>query len=212
MAKKESSFKNMVIALFVISAVASTTLGFVYEFTKEPIAQARLSKKLNAIKMVVPPFDNDPNADMYTLPVDGGEALEAYPAKMGEELVGVAIRTYTMNGFSGLVRLMVGLSPSGDITGISVLEHKETPGLGTHMSDEWFIAQFISKNPGKNNIAVKKDGGEVDAITAATISSRAFTDAVQRAYNAYKNSADAESGATVIKQDTTQLSKGGNYE
>lgn len=184
--KKDSTFINMVVALLIVTLVASATLGFVYEFTKEPIAQAKLNKKLNAIKEVVPEFNNNPNDEMFLLDVEGGgEPVEAYPAKKDGELVGVAIKTWTMKGFSGLIRLMVGLKPDGTISNISVLEHKETPGLGTHMSDEWYVKQYRDKNPAEFNIQVKKDGGEIDAITAATISSRAYSDAVMRAFKAY---------------------------
>jgi electron transport complex protein RnfG len=86
MAKKESTFINMVLALFIVTAVAATSLGFVYEYTKAPIEQAKLTKKLNAIKVVVPEFDNNPDAEMYTIPVAGGEAVEAYPAKKNREI------------------------------------------------------------------------------------------------------------------------------
>lgn len=203
MAKKESTFINMVLALFIVTVVSATTLGFVYEFTKEPIAQAQLAKKLNAIKAVVPEFDNNPDAEMFLLPVDGGEALEAYPAKKNGELVGTAVKTYTMAGFSGLVRVMVGITPDGSIYNISVLEHKETPGLGTHMSDEWFIGQFKGKNPDSFSLKVKKDGGQVDAITAATISSRAFCDAISRAYKAFNETVkNTEPVTSIINQDT----------
>ena len=183
--KKESTFTNMLLALLIVTLVSSATLGYVYELTKEPIATAKLNKKLNAIKAVVPEFNNNPDSAKFEIPVEGGEPVMAYPATMNGELVGVAIESYTMTGFSGLVKLMVGLKPDGSIFGISVLEHKETPGLGTHMAEDKFINQFKSQNPSTFKVKVKKDGGDVDAITAATISSRAFCDAVMRAYNAY---------------------------
>ncbi|MBI9066181.1 MAG: RnfABCDGE type electron transport complex subunit G [Salinivirgaceae bacterium] len=185
--KKESTFINMVIALFIVTGIASTTLGFVYEFTKEPIALAKLNKKLDAIKAVVPTFDNNPDSVKFEIPVEGGDPVMAYPAKLGDKLVGTAIESYTMKGFSGLIKIMVGLKPDGTINNISVLEHKETPGLGTHMKDDWFSGQFIDKNPASFKVKVKKDGGDVDAITAATISSRAYCDALTRAYNAFMN-------------------------
>ena len=185
--KKESTFINMVSALLIVTLVASAVLGYVYELTKEPIAMAKLTKKLNAIKAVVPQFNNNPDSVKFELVVEGGAPVIAYPAKMDDQLVGTAIESYTMSGFSGLIKIMVGLKPDGSIYGISVLEHKETPGLGTHMSDDWFLGQFKDKNPSSFNVKVKKDGGEVDAITAATISSRAFSDAVSRAYDAYMN-------------------------
>lgn len=81
---------------------------------------------------------------------------------------------------------MAGFKPDGTIINITVLEHKETPGLGTKMTEPSFKDQFVDKNPGNYELKVKKDGGPVDAITAATISSRAYCDAVQRAYNTLK--------------------------
>lgn len=211
MAKKESTFINMVVALVIVTLIAGTTLGFVHEFTKEPIAQAKLNKKLNAIKEVVPEFTNNPNADKYEIPVEGGIPVIAYPAINNDELVGTAIETYTMTGFSGLVKLMVGLKSDGSINNISVLEHKETPGLGSHMSDDWFIDQFKNKNPASNIIKVTKDQGEIDAITAATISSRAFCDAVQRAYDAYSNYKPETETAPADTTITVQI-EGGNDE
>jgi len=131
-----------------------------------------------------------------------GDKLEFYPAKKGNELVGTAVKTFTTNGFSGYIWIMVGFTPDGSINNYSVLEHKETPGLGTKMAD-WFKptdpakakASIINKNPGTTNFTVSKDGGDIDAITAATISSRAFLDAVQTAYNEYAKN-QKEGGST----------------
>jgi electron transport complex protein RnfG len=183
MAKTESTFRNMVLSLTLISLAASACLGFVYEFTKGPIELSNLNKKLEAIKVVVPEFNNNPNDEMYKLPTGEGDSLEIYPAKKDSVLVGYAINTYTKNGFSGNISLMAGFKPDGTIVNITVLEQKETPGLGTKMTETKFKEQFNEKNPAQYNMKVKKDGGQVDAITAATISSRAFCDAVQRAYN-----------------------------
>lgn len=183
MAKTESTFRNMLLSLTLISLAASACLGFVYEFTKGPIELSNLNKKLTAIKQVVPEFNNNPNDEMFKLPTGDGDSLEIYPAKKDSAVVGYAINTYTKNGFSGNISLMAGFRPDGTIINITVLEHKETPGLGTKMTEPKFKDQFNDKNPDRFKMKVKKDGGEVDAITAATISSRAFCDAVQRAYN-----------------------------
>jgi len=183
MAKTESTFKNMVLSLTLISLTASACLGFVYEFTKESIALSNLNKKLDAIKQVVPGFNNNPNEEMYKLPTGEGDSLEIYPAKKDNEIVGYAVNTYTKKGFSGNVSLMAGFRPDLTILNITVLEQKETPGLGTKMAEPKFKDQFIDKNPSQYILKVKKDGGSVDAISAATISSRAFCDAIQRAYN-----------------------------
>ncbi len=183
MAKTESTFKNMVLSLTLIALGAAACLGFVYEYTKKPIELSNLNKKLNAIKLVVPEFNNNPNADMYRLPTGEGDSLDVYPAKKDSIIVGYAVNTYTKNGFSGNISVMAGFKPDGSISNITVLEHKETPGLGTKMTEPKFKDQFIGKNPSEFALKVKKDGGQIDAITAATISSRAFCDALQRGYN-----------------------------
>jgi electron transport complex protein RnfG len=182
MAKTESTFRNMVLSLTLISLGAAACLGFVYEFTKKPIELSNLNKKLDAIKLVVPEFTNNPNSEMFKLPTGEGDSLEIYPAKKGDVVVGYAVNTYSKKGFAGKITLMAGFKPDGTILNIKVLEQKETPGLGTKMTEPAFKDQFNDKDPAQFNLKVKKDGGSVDAITAATISSRAFCDAVQRAY------------------------------
>ena len=182
----------MAMSLTLISLFASAALGFVYEFTKGPIEISLLNKKLDAIKQVVPEFTNNPNEEMFKLPTGEGDSLEIYPAKKGDEVVGYAIKSYSNKGFSGYIGLMVGFKPDGTIYNINVLEQKETPGLGTKIVPEGtpdqpsFKDQFKEKNPVSFALKVKKDGGPVDAITAATISSRAFCDGVQRAYNTFE--------------------------
>jgi len=186
MAKKESNFKNMTLTLFMVTFIASAALGYIYELTKEPIAASKLAKQNNAIKQVVPEFNNEPGKESYKMGVDG-DTLEFFPAKNDGQLVGTAVSTFTNKGFGGNIRLMVGFLPDGTIYNISVLEHKETPGLGDKMQkskSDWSV-QFNGKNPANYKLKVTKDGGDVDAITASTISSRAFCDAVERAYNAY---------------------------
>jgi electron transport complex protein RnfG len=183
MAKTESTFKNMVLSLTLISLGASASLGFVYVMTKEPIEASVLNKKLNAIRQVVPEFTNNPSEEMYRLPTGEGDSLDIYPAKKDGEIIGYAVSTYSKTGFGGNISLVAGFKPDGTIINITVLAQKETPGLGTKMTEPGFKDQFNNKNPSEFKLKVKKDGGPVDAITAATISSRAFCDAVQRAYN-----------------------------
>ncbi|PVX52572.1 electron transport complex protein RnfG [Balneicella halophila] len=183
MAKRESNLTNMVLTLLVITLISGGVLGYVYELTKEPIAKAKLAKKVVAIKGVIPEFDNDPLKDMNSLNIEDKFTIEFYPAKVGDKQVGTAVKTYSKKGYGGPVWLMVGFANDNTITDIKVLEHTETPGLGTKMATPAFIDQFKGKNPKDFKLKVKKDGGDVDAITAATISSRAFSDAVQRAYD-----------------------------
>lgn len=191
MAKKESTFKNMAITLLSITLIASASLAMVYNVTKEPIRMVQIENKNKSIKEVLPGFDNQPFTELYKIPSDG-DSLVCYPGMFNGELIGIAVETYTKKGYSGFISIMVGFKPDGTIINYAVIEHKETPGLGTKMVD-WFKTDkkeqsIVGKNPGINNLTVKKDGGEVDAITAATISSRAFCDGIQRAYNAYMNS------------------------
>ena len=188
MAKKESTLINMVVSLMVVTLVASTALGFVYEFTKAPIAAAKLAKKISAIDQVVGEYENNPVDEMYQLPAaDGEDSLEVYPAKKEGAVQQYAVRSYSNKGYGGKVWLMVGINPEGTIHDIAVLEHKETPGLGTKMAEPEFIGQFQGKDPEQFDLSVKKDGGEVDALTGATITSRAFSDAARRAYETIKN-------------------------
>jgi len=188
MAKKQSTFINMVYVLFTVAAVAGLALGAVYNVTKEPIEIAKKAKIENAIKEVLPEFD-EVKAQYMIMSHDGTkpkDSLAFFDAYKEGQYVGTAVNTYTMMGFSGLIKLMIGFQPDGTISNISVLEHKETPGLGTKMSEPKFKDQFMNKHPESFNILVTKDGGEVDAITAATISSRAFSDATNRAFKTFK--------------------------
>jgi len=187
MAKKESTFLNMLVTLVAVTLVASTALGFVYELTKEPIAAAKLARKLEAINAVVDAYDNNPVDDMYKIPVtEGTDSLECYPAMKGGSLVGTAVRSYSRKGYGGLVWIMVGITSESKISETALVEHKETPGLGTKMAEPKFNDQFKDIDPTQFSMKVTKDGGDVDAITAATISSRAFCEAAQLAFDSYE--------------------------
>ena len=187
MAHKESTFVNMTLTLFLVTFISSAAFGVVYEKTKEPIAASLLARKINAIKSVVPEFDNNPIDEQYDIEMNG-DLFNCFQAKRTNVLVGTAIQTTSKKGFGGKVKLMVGFLPDGAIYDISVVEHKETPGLGDKMerNKSNFADQFKKVDPRTFNLKVKNDGGDVDAITAATISSRAFCDAVEKAAAAYK--------------------------
>lgn len=186
MAKKESSFVNMVLTLFIVTAIAALALGGVYNITKEPIALAKRLKTEKAIGEVLPEFDSVTETKVF--PEGGKDSLTFYTATKQGEVVGTAIRTYTDIGYSGRFWIMVGFGDGDIISGTSVLEHKETPGLGDKMEkkkSDW-SDQFKNKNLTEYKLKVSKDGGDVDAITAATITSRAYCDATQRAYDELK--------------------------
>ena len=193
--KMPSTFFNMVMVLTVISLVSALALGFTYSGTKSAIAQVEVKKTLKALKKVLPEFDNTPNPNdaKYTVEVsddpDVGapfKTLDFYPAVKDGKSVGTAVKTYSKEAFGEPIWLMVGFDKDDKIYDIVVLKQKETPGLGTKMGDKKFKNQFKGKDPAAFKMKVTKDKGEVDAISAATISSRAFCDAVQRAYDALK--------------------------
>lgn len=192
MKKKESTFVNMLASLVVITVISGFSLGFVNDLTSGPKARARLERKIKALKLVLPAFSNNPVEQVKTVKSDRvKDSMEIYPAADNNRYVGTAVIGSSDKGFSGTVKLMVGFKPDGTINNIVILEQKETPGLGTKMKDEKFINQFRDKNPETFVLKVKKDGGDVDALTGATISSRAFDEAVQIAYDAFLANKDS---------------------
>lgn len=187
MSKKESTLGNMISALLIITFVASAALAGVYNLTKEPIAYATQLKTENAIRQVLPPFDRFER--FAIMPSDGPDSLILFRGYKGDSVVGTAIQTYSYKGFSGYIGIIVGFNKDGSINDIAVLEHKETPGLGTKMVEPKFKDQFKNLNISQltdQKVRVTKDQGTIEAITAATISSRAFCDAVQRAWDNQK--------------------------
>lgn len=211
MKKLSSTLPNMLLSLGGICVVVSGILALVNHVTTEPIAKAEIEAKVAAIRAVMPPFDNNPFLELQrVLPEGETDSLTVYPAKKSGRLVGFAIESYTLKGFSGLIRTMIGFDAEGKIVDFAVLQHSESPGLGSRIP-EWFHAP--SETGGIRDLrgldmkasaplVVSKDGGKVDAITAATISSRAFLDAVNRAWKTFQAtqgqapSVQASSGAT----------------
>ncbi|MBT8259441.1 MAG: RnfABCDGE type electron transport complex subunit G [Bacteroidia bacterium] len=184
MGKKASTFTNMTLTLFVITVVAGISLGYINQVTEGPIAQAKLQRTTNALNDVLPEFNNSPIDDMWKLKTEVvKDSIEIYPGMIDGERIGSAIVASSEKGYNGLIKIMVGFKPDGSIINIRVLEQKETPGLGTKIKNEKFISQYRDKNPATFNLKVKKDKGEVDAITGATITTRAYSEAVQLAYD-----------------------------
>lgn len=183
MKKKESTLKNMILSTALIAGISGLALGFVYNITEPKISAAKKAKEEQAIKNVLPDFERKVDGKIL---IEGEKDSISYSAAFnGDQLVGIAVNTYSMNGFSGEIGLMVGILPDGTMNKVSVLLCNETPGLGTKMTDSGFYTQFEGKNPASFNFKVKKDGGDVDAITSATISSRAYCDALDRAFRVF---------------------------
>jgi electron transport complex protein RnfG len=199
MKKLESSLKNMLLVLTGVTAISVALLAYVNELTKEPIAQANAKTLSDAVSAVVPGFDNDPIAEKKVQAVNGVD-YAVYPATKDGQFIGAAVEASSM-AFGGELKVLVGFDAEGNIIDYSLLSHAETPGLGSKAAD-WFKegnkGSIKGMNPGKAPLSVSKDGGQVDAITASTITSRAFLNAVNAAYVAYagQNESDAATGAT----------------
>ena len=218
MAKLQSSFKNMLLSLTLIALVAAAALAGVYMLTKDPIAAAMTEKQQSAIMQVLPEVEDD----IRIAEAEQSNGVTLYKAYVGEEWIGTAVEASTEGNmnmpFGGTFRLMVGFNNVGDVVRYVVLEQAETPGLGALMST-WFCnpekpkSNILGKNPATTEFRVSKDGGDIDAITASTITSRAFLEVVVKAYNAIAQQPmpiEAVSSATqlheenvVVEEDTT---------
>ena len=212
----KSTLFNMVAVLFTITLITSAGVGVVNRITEEPIARAKAAAVVEALNKVLPPFET---AVTDSLTIDGLPITVYTATDAAGDVAGYAVQTATKNGFSGMIRMMVGFAPDGEVVNIDVLEQNETPGLGTKMADE--DNPLLGSIRGKRletmrlvdgRLAVVKDGGDVDALTAATISSRAYCDAVNRAWMAYRSVAtgtvptDVASGATDAASGATAAS------
>lgn len=185
MAKKESIWR-LVIVLTCISLLAALALTGVYALTKGPIEQGQREKKEKALQAVLPDYEGTVR-DTVVVDADNEEIPVHLAIGKDGELCGAGIETYTKKAFAGRFDLMVGFDAEGTIVNTEVIKAGETPGLGDKINKDKseFAMQFNHQNPADFQLVVKKDGGDVDAITAATISSRAYCDAVQRAYDIF---------------------------
>ena len=215
----KSSLRNMTAVLFGITLIASAGVGIVNMITAGPIAQAELAAKTEALNGVLPAFET---TETETLTLDE-IPIVVYIASADNRIVGYAVETLSKQGFGGPVSLMVGFTPAGEVINVNVLRQTETPGLGTKMADEDNSLirsikgqQLAQKKLVGGKLAVAKDGGDVDALTAATISSRAYVDAINRAWMAFqgvstgKVPTDSASGATLSSEPAAQ--EGGQNE
>lgn len=207
MKKMESTLKNMLLSLTGFSLVAGGMLGWINALTDGPIEQARQQTLREAIAQVLPTFDNNPMHTVQTLQ-EGGYTYKIYRATLRGKDVGTAVEVEAA-GFGGQMVVLVGFDPSGNICDYSLLSHSETPGLGAK-ADTWFKqgekGDITGLNPGKQPLSVTKDGGQVDAITASTITSRAFLQAVNRAYAiCTKGHTDTTTGASCRYKSSAHL-------
>ena len=180
----KSSFKNMVICLFAICVVCSSLLAGVYALTKAPIDAAAKAKNEAAIMEVLPTSAVTIEEERT---VDFEGASYAYNLAYDEQgnTVGCAVNVAPV-GFGGPIAIKVGFDVNGVIWNTKVLSQAETPGLGAKCVEPSFSEQFKGFDPAAKKLAVKKDGGDVDAITASTITSRAYADGLALAVKVFQ--------------------------
>lgn len=177
----KSTLRNMILSLTGLTVAIGAALAAVNEATADAIKETARRSRIEAMEAILPHFDNDIIATQIV--TDG---LPLYQAHLGETPVGIAVETYSDNGFGGRISIIAGFDNEGKITGYRVLEHQETPGLGARMG-EWFATEPHSVIGSTTPLSVKNDGGDVDAITGSTITSRAFLDALNHARQAFQS-------------------------
>ena len=212
----------MLLSLTLIALVAAAALAGVYMLTKDPIAAEMVKKQQKAIKDVLPEVEGD----IRIAEPEQSNGVTLYKAYVGEEWIGTAVEASTEGNtnmpFGGTFRLMVGFDKVGNVVNYVVLEQAETPGLGALMTT-WFKnadkpgQNILGKNPATTEFGVSKDGGDVDAITASTITSRAFLEVVVKAYNAIAHQdVEAVSSATQLGESgdeaTSELEEKGGQQ
>ena len=202
MKKLESTITNMVVVLVGVALVTGSILAYVNHVTEEPIKLQAEKTLADGIKAVMGGVElTVAKDDTVKQNVAGKETTFVIHEAVGADKapLGAAVES-TVGGFCGDLKVLVGFDTDGKILGYTVLQHAETPGLGAK-ADNWFQKDgkgcIIGKSPATDKLTVKKDGGDIDAITASTITSRAFLLAVTQAYQAYKSvPVDAHTGAT----------------
>ncbi|NCO52933.1 MAG: RnfABCDGE type electron transport complex subunit G [Deltaproteobacteria bacterium] len=182
---------RLLLALTLIAVCAGFILSQVERATREPIKEQRRLQMLKALSAVLPPFDNSPDTDKVEIPdgldKKGQPRMKTfYRARQGGELKGVAFKVIAPDGYSGNIEVMVGVDPQDLINGIAIVSHAETPGLGSKINEPAFKDQFKGKGLDNVDWRVKKDGGEFDQITGATISPRAVVGAVSKGLEFYR--------------------------
>ncbi len=182
---------RLLIALTLIAAGAGLVLSLVEGVTREPIKEQRRLQMLKALSAVLPTFDNSPDTDTVTLEngVDkkgNPRQVVFYRGRKAGELVGTAFKVTAPDGYSGNIEVMIGVRPDETLNAVEILSHAETPGLGSKITEPWFKDMFKNKGLDNADWRVKKDGGEFDQITGATISPRAIVGAISKGLNFYR--------------------------
>lgn len=199
-----NSLVRLVVTLTLITACAGLVLSLVEQVTRAPIAEQRRLEMMRALQSVLPEFDNQPDTDRVELVTGtdkrGREVKQiVYRGRQQQALTGLAFKVVAPDGYSGTIEVMVGIRPDGTVQGIEILTHNETPGLGDKISTAGFRGQFPGRNLENADWRVKKDGGEFDQLTGATISPRAVVGAVRSGLEFYRDNRE-----TIVTSESAQ--------
>lgn len=209
--RQRLGYHSGLLGLFAL--LASTTLMMSYQGTKEDIG-LRLKEDLKAtLSKVVPDqlYNNDISSELVTLDVTtkiSNKPVEVYIAKQNEKIVAFSYQVVAPDGYSGSIKIMMGINMRGEILGVRVISHKETPGLGDKIEekkDDWILGfdGLSLENTKTDDWNVKKDGGRFDQFTGATITPRAVVKAIRRGLEFFH-----QHKSTIINQyKTRQVTK-----
>ncbi len=188
---------KLCIVLTVICCCAALSLAYVYQLTKDPIAYQKRQKKIRAINAVFPRYEDAAGLDIVRVPVcdeklqTDGACKTFYHIKNNRAVLGIAFEVSRVSGYGGDINLMLGVLPGGEISGIKIIEHHETPGLGAKITNEKFYQQFSGKTLEGTAWKLSKNGGDIDQVSGATISSTAVLTAVREGLKMYSEHKEA---------------------
>ena len=176
-----------VLSLAGFAALVGLVVGLAWDATRERIADNEAQRVLAELSAVLPPalYDNEPHRDFITLDLPGDEPRQIWRARRDGVAVAAVLTSLAPDGYSGQIRLLVAISTGGQVLGVRVASHSETPGIGDAIDTRkspW-ISTFTGRslgNPEETRWRLRKDGGDFDAISGATISSRAVVAATRR--------------------------------
>ena len=176
---------RLIIVLTLISAAAGVLLAYTNKVTRDPIEKARSRETVEALALVLPSFDNQPSTCTNVIAAQG-RTWTFYVARRNGRYVGAAFESSSHKGYGGEIKLMIGVTADGTVKDVRILAQQETPGLGTKVTEMPFRGQLANKPVEGTVWKVRKDGGAFDAVTGATISSRAVLEAIQTGLGAYR--------------------------
>jgi len=180
---------QMILALLLVAVISTVALGLVSMFTKEPIAHAERQALMQALMQVLPKHSNDPIQDTRTLSLDHQAAPITfyYARNPAHGIEAVAWEMVAPDGYSGSIHILMAVHPDGSIHAIRTTSHKETPGLGDGIvKNQSWLDSFSNASLSNRNWHVKKDGGDFDQFTGATITPRAVVKAVKAGLDMFK--------------------------